>query len=430
MGSAAGSEDAGKRMPETVAIEDFDDPHFNPFIVSEQVAGQGAVADIYGEIRRLRAEAPVWEIDPRVHFGTAPDLSVLDRRKIWVLGHRDVQAILVDPKMWPSAELRVVMEPMFGETITQMDGLEHRRYRALFQQAFAPNMLDGWREHLMPRIVNELIDHFADRRSADLVGEFALHFPFQFITELLALPASDRAVFHKLAFAQTTSRYDPLHAAEAGRKLSAYLQRLIEHRRQNPPSADDFVHVMASATIEGESLPEIVIVSFLRQLMNAAGDTSYHGFSNLMAALMSNPDQFDAIRSDRSHIPQAVEEALRWEAPIVNLERSPAEEVELHGIVIRPGDRVYASIGGANRDESVYDEPDRFDLFRRKQRHMAFGQGPHICIGQHLARVEMIVALNALIDRLPGLRLDPEAPPPTVFGVSLRKPKAVQVVFD
>jgi cytochrome P450 len=310
-----------------------------------------------------------------------------------------------------------------------MDAPEHRRYRALFQQAFAPNMLDSWREDLVPRIVNELIDTFAARGRADLVSEFALHFPFQFVTELLALPAQDRAIFHKLAFAQTTSRYDPDHAAEAGRKLSVYLKRLVDERRESPPSRDDFVHVMATATVEEERLPEIVIISFLRQLMNAAGDTSYHGFSNLMAALMSNPDQYEALRADRSLIPQGVEEALRWEAPIVNLERSPSETVELHGIAIHPGDRVYASIGGANRDEAVYDKPDRFDIYRKRQRHMAFGQGPHICIGQHLARVEMIVALNALMDRLPRLRLDPEGQSPTVFGVSLRKPKAVQVVF-
>jgi cytochrome P450 len=318
---------------------------------------------------------------------------------------------------------------MFGETITQMDAPEHRRYRALFQQAFAPNMLDGWREDLVPRIVNELIDRFVERGEADLVGEFALHFPFQFITELLALPAADRTIFHKLAFAQTTSRYDPQHAAEAGGKLTSYLRALIAERRDNPPSPDDFVHVMATAQVDGETLPEIVIVSFLRQLMNAAGDTSYHGFSNLMAGLMANPDQLAAIRSDRSLIPLAAEEALRWEAPIVNLERSPAQTVELHGITIHPGDRVYASIGGANRDGSVFEDPDRFDIHRKRQRHMAFGQGPHICIGQHLARVEMVVALNALLDRLANLRLDPDAPFPTVYGVSLRKPKAVRVRF-
>lgn len=417
-------------MSNSLAIQDFDDPAFNPFIVSEQVAGQGAVSDIYSEIRRLRTIAPVHEIDPRQHFGTQTDQSVLDKRKIWVLAHKDVQAILTNAVDWPSAELRVVMEPMFGETITQMDAPDHRKYRMLFQQAFAPNMLESWRGELVPRIVNDLIDKFIDRGEAELVSEFALHFPFQFITELLELPAADRRIFHRLAFSQTLSRYDPAHAAEAGTKLSRYLGALVEERRHNPHHPGDFVHVMANAEVEGERLPEIVIISFLRQLMNAAGDTSYHGFSNLMAALLSAPDQLVQVRADRSLVPVAAEEALRWEAPIVNLERSPARTIELHGVTIHPGDRVYASIGGANRDESAYDDPDRFDIARGKQRHMAFGSGPHICIGQHLARVEMVVALNALLDRLPKLRLDPDAPPPTVYGVSLRKPREVRVRFD
>jgi cytochrome P450 len=319
---------------------------------------------------------------------------------------------------------------MFGATITAMDGDEHRRYRALFQKAFAPTMLDEWKSVTVPRIVNTLIDKFESRGRADLVSEFALHFPFQFITELLALPVEDRPIFHKLAFAQTTVRYDPAHAGEAGEKLTSYLRELIAERLVDPPDPSDFIHTLAVAEIDGERLPEIVLISFLRQLMNAAGDTSYHGFSNLAAALLTHPDQLAAVRANRALIPQAVEEALRWEPPIVFIERSPSETTSLGGIELHPGDRMYIGIGAYNRDEAVFERPDEFDIYRPKQRHLVFGQGPHICIGQHLARAEMIVALNALLDRLPHLRIDPEAAYPHVYGVTLRKPKRVDVVFN
>jgi len=290
-------------------------------------------------------------------------------------------------------------------------------------------MLGEWQNNLVPRLINSLVDAFASDGKAELIGQFALHFPFMFVMELLDLPSESRKTFHKLAFCQTAVRYDYEQAIEAGTKLTRYITSLIEERRESPPGPTDFVHVLAHAKVEGEYLPHSVFVSFLRQLMNAAGDTSYHGFSNLLASLLTHPDQLEAVKADRSLVPQAIDEALRLEAPIVFLERTPHDAIELDGHRIEPGDHVSVSIGDANRDESVYEDPDSFNIFRKKVRHSSFGQGPHICIGQHLARVEMTVALNTLLDRLPNLRLDPDQPPPVVHGVSMRKPKAVHVLF-
>lgn len=410
-------------------IRDFDDPTFNPFIVSAVVAGQGGITDIYAELRRLRQIKSVWELDPRLHFGTAPDGTLEGVKKWTVLRHQDVGRILTDVNLFSNRNYELNLGKMFGRSITLMDAPDHRKYRTLFQQAFLPNMLGQWREDLVPRIVNGLIDKFIDKGRADLVGEFALHFPFHFVMNLLNLPLQDWPVFHKLAFAQTSVRYDYEHATEAGRKLTEYVTRLIADRRENPPDKDDFMYVLSTAEVDGERLPEEVLVSFFRQLMNAAGDTSYHGFSSMVSGLLRHPDQLDAVRKDRSIVNQAIDEGLRWETPIVYVERTPHQPVTLDGSLIEPGDLIFASVGSANRDETAWDEPDRFDIFRKKQRAMSFGGGPHVCIGQHLARLEMNVALQLLLDRLPNLRLDPDQPEPVVRGVTMRKPQSVHVVF-
>lgn len=420
----------GDKMKTLAKIEDFDDVDFNPFIISGQVARQDTVSNIYGELRRLRHEDPVREMDPRLYFGTAPDGTLEGIKKWTVLGHPLVTRLLTNTNEFSNKNYLQNLGKMFGkDSITTMDAPDHRSFRMLFQQAFAPNMLGEWQTSLVPRLINSLVEQFESDGQAELISQFSLHFPFLFVMELLNLPSEDRKIFHKLAFCQTAVRYDYAHATEAGAKLTRYITSLIEERRENPPSPTDFVHVLAHAKVEGEHLPHSIFVSFLRQLMNAAGDTSYHGFSNLLAALLNNPDQLEAIKADRSLVATAIDEALRWEAPIVFLERTPHQEIELNGHRILPGEHISVSIGDANRDESIYEDPDRFNIFRKKARHSSFGQGPHICIGQHLARVEMTVALNTLLDRLPNLRLDPDQPPPVVHGVSMRKPKAVHVLF-
>lgn len=416
-------------MGAALKIKDFDDPTFNPFKVSEVVAGQGAITDIYSELRRLRQIKSVWPIDPRLHFGTAPDGTLEGVRKWTILGHADVTKVMTEVTHFSNRNYELNLGQMFGRSITVMDPPEHRVYRSLFQHAFVPNMLGAWREQLIPNIINGLIDKFVDRGSAELIGEFALFFPFHFVMNLLNLPREDWQIFHRLAFAQTTIRYDYEHGIEAGRKLSEYVTDFIKERCENPPAKDDFVYVLANAEANGERLPEIVLVSFFRQLMNAAGDTSYHGFSSLLSGLLRHPDQLQAVRANRSLLNQAIEEGLRWESPIVYTERTPHHEVTLDGNTLVPGDHLFVSIGSANRDETLWENPDQFDIFRKKQRIFSFGAGPHVCIGQHLARLEMSIALQLLLDRLPNLRLDPGYPDPVVRGVSMRKPESIHVVW-
>jgi cytochrome P450 len=191
------------------------------------------------------------------------------------------------------------------------------------------------------------------------------------------------------------------------------------------------VSMLAQVEVDGDVLPEEVLVSFLRQLVNAGGDTTYRGTSILLVGLLNNPEQLDAVRRDRTLIPQAIDEALRWDGPVVVQARTAARETELGGMKIPVNALIDVVAGSANRDPSRYPDPDKFDIFRpRKHRHFAFAYGPHVCIGQHLARMEMTRALHAILDRLPNVRLDPDMPPPDVRGTMMRVPKHIHVVFD
>jgi len=408
-------------------LEDFEDD-FDPFTAWATVGGEAHIVDPYPELARLRSESPVQPVDLRAHFGVAIDQSFTDLKPYAVLGYKEVNEVLIDADNYSNKIYERNLGVTFGATVTAMDKPEHARYRRLFQAAFTPVHLDVMRDRFQA-VIDRLLRQFADRGKADLVQEFAFHFPFQFITDLMDLPMEHRALFHKIAFAQTTVGFAPSYGLEASKRLGKYLAQLCEERRALT-SEEDFISVICNAEVEGERLPEEVVVSFFRQLMNAGGDTSYHGFSNVLTALFTYPDQFQAIKHDRSLIPQAIDEALRWNCPVMLLHRTPVRDVHLAGVDIEAGANLVVCPGAANRDTSVFTAPDKFDIFRERKRHMAFGFGPHVCIGQHLARMELTMALNTLLDQLPNLRLDPEKEPPVVTGLAMRGAHSVHVVWD
>ena len=410
-------------------IRDFEDADYNPFTAMKDLGGEDRVQDFYPELKRLRHQSPVFDGDLRQHFGLHPDLTMAHLHHVAVLGSAEVREVLLNPKRFSNAVYAHGLGVYFGESITTMDSPNHAHYRQLFQKAFMPKMISAWGEELIPRMINDLIDGFEDRGNAELVAEFTLHFPFHFIHELMALPIEDREVFHKLAFGQIALVFDTAHGMDALTKLKDYLTAVVLDRRANPRE-NDFISTIATAQIDGERLPDNVVISFFRQLMNAGGDTSFNGFSSVLAGLLTHPDQFEMVKQDRTLVPKAIEEGLRWNCPVPGISRTPVETVELGGIIIHPGDHMMVCLASANRDEKAMDRPDAFDITRGSRNHAAFGFGPHICIGQHLARLEMVNAMNALLDRLPRLRLDPEKAPPVISGFSLRGPQTLHVRFD
>lgn len=415
-------------MSTAARIADFDDADFDPFRTFDESAGLYDVRDPWPEFHAMAARGPVQPGSVREHFG-------LEEYPIWgghpgymVFGTEAVtKAYLAAPALSNSIMMNIYRES-FGASINGMDAPEHTRYRRLFQQAFMPAQVLSWGAHLVPVVVNRLIDQFADKGKADLVADFTIRYPFEVVYAQLGMPEEEAEVFRKLAVGLMCITTDYPHAVEASQKMGAYLQTLLEERRT--VKSDDIVTMLAQAEVGGERLPDDIAVSFLRQLLNASGDTTYRGTSTLMLALLTNPDQLEAIRQDRSLIDAAIDEALRWDGPLTNMTRFALRDVEIMGTTIPEGSLVHVVQATLNRDPARYADPDRFDIFRERKRHSAFALGPHICIGQHLARIEMDRAINALLDRLPNLRLDPDYPPPEVVGLSMRAPQSLHVLFD
>lgn len=316
---------------------------------------------------------------------------------------------------------------VLGRTVLEMDGREHGRYRALVQPAFAAKALDGL-EALMATLVEELLDVVRDSERADLVSQFTEHYPVQIIAHLLGIPRADYPRFQRWAQDLMGFTLDFARAATASAEIRTYLLPIIAARRADP--RDDVVSRLVTGAVDGHGLGDEEVVSFLRLLIPAGAETTFRLTGNLLVALLTEPDRYERVRADRSLVPWAIEETLRWETSIVMLSRETTRPTEVRGVPMPAGALVSVVIGSANRDEAHYERPDEYDLDRRADDHLAFGFGRHHCLGHHLARAEVRVALNLILDRFPRLRLDPDVPPPHIIGMAFRSPPSLRVLVS
>jgi cytochrome P450 len=237
--------------------------------------------------------------------------------------------------------------------------------------------------------------------------------------------------FHREAVAMVNMGYDWKRALQASRWLGDYFLGLIEQRRSKP-GGDDLISVLIAAECEGDRLADADIVAFLRVMLPAGAETTYRSTSNLVQGLLTHPDQLAALRADRSLIPKAIEEGLRWEAPLTAIARTATRDVEIGGVEIPAGAMVNISIGAANHDHDRWGPTaEELDILRPSQAHLAFANGPHVCLGLQLARMESRVFLERLLERLPNLRLDPDADPARyqINGLAFRSPRELPVLF-
>jgi cytochrome P450 len=405
-------------------IEAFDDTGYDPF--QSDGINFGAEADPYPLIHQLRAEGAVHRGDYRSRFGL-PIALPPGKQAFTIVGTDAITQVLTDQSRFSNKAYASNLGTSFGlGSVSTMDNPEHARFRRIFQRIFLPQHIKSWGDSIVTPVVQELMNRFIPRGAADLVQDFTILYPFEVIYRQLDLPGDDIATFQKMAIAQTDF-FSPGKAVEAGAKLGRYFEALVAERRSGP--GDDLVSLLASTEVDGEVLPPIVLISFLRQLMNAAGDTTYRGTSILFTALLNNPDQLEAIRKDRTLIAPAIEEALRFDGPVLVQTREALVDTELGGVAIPAGSWLEVVAGAANRDPAIWDAPDTYNILRKRDSHWAFSRGPHICLGQHLARIEMTRALEAVLDNLPGLRLDPHKPPPQVRGTMMRAPEHLFVRF-
>lgn len=406
-------------------LEDFDDPSYDPFSSDEMNFGDHL--DPYPAIESWRKEGSVLPGSYRERIGM-PSTMLPDRKCFTVVGTAEINTVFTDLKRFSNAAYAFNIGATFGMgSLSVMDQPDHGQWRRIFQKIFLPQYVKTWGETIVDPVVDTLMAKFIDRGEADLVEEFTIRYPFQVIYRQVDLPTQDERAFQRLALGQT-DYMNPTKAVEAGEKLGRYFTEMVAYRRAHP--GDDLISLLANTEVDGEHLPDLVLISFLRQLMNAAGDTTYRGTSVLLTALLENPEQMEAIRRNRALIPDAIEEALRWDGPVNAPMRMAAEDLELGGVHIPAGSLLDVVTGAANRDPAIHEHPDKFDIFRPKKAHYAFARGAHICVGQHLARVEMTRALHAILDHMPNLRFDPDRPKTELRGSMMRVPAHIHVRFD
>jgi cytochrome P450 len=337
----------------------------------------------------------------------------------------DCFAVLKDSETYSSRSNAEVGKIM-GRTVIEMDAKEHTRHRALVQRVFVPKGLDGL-EPALHQMLDEILNHLDGRERADLVTEFTERFPVQVMAHMVGIPRGDYPQFQKWAieivgFARD---YPRGHAASAA--VREYLLPIIAERRRHPTG--DVISTLVAGTVDGQGLSDEDVVSFLRLLIPAGAETTFRLIGNMLFALLTERDRWERVRADRTLVPWVIEETLRWETSVLMVSRQTNREVEFRGVTI-PADQVISVVvASANRDEEHYERPDEFDLDRRADDHLAFGFGRHHCLGYHLARLEARLALNAMLDHFPNVRLDPAATPPTITGLAFRSPKSLPVLL-
>lgn len=354
-----------------------------------------------------------------------PPVEFDERTGLWnVHGHREATTILTDPARFSSNTLGFFTDDgaSFAEgNLLQMDGAEHRNLRTVISHAFTPKVVADL-EPRITRLTGELLDQVADRDRFELVEAFAYPLPVIVIAELLGVPAEDRDLFRSwvdvmfensneisLRGDQEERQREFTEQVGALEPLLSYLREHAERRRGSP--RDDLLTQLVQAEAGGRRLSDREVATFATLLLAAGHVTTTMLVGNTIHCLDANPEQAARVRADRSLVPSAIEESLRMRSPFSALARATTTGVELAGTAIPAGEMIMVWVGAANRDPRRFTGPHVFDPGRDPNPHLGFGRGMHFCLGAPLARLEGRIALNALLDRFPKLRTDPDDPP-------------------
>ncbi|BAU75423.1 Pulcherriminic acid synthase [compost metagenome] len=404
---------------------------------------RGADIDLHAVYREMREKSPVLPENFMARLGV-PSIAGLDpdRPAFTLFKYNDVMAVMRDATNFTSGFIAEGLGSFFdGLILTAMDGEAHKNIRSLLQPVFMPETVNRWKETKIDRVIREeYLQPMVASKGADIM-EFALYFPIRVIYSLIGFP-EDRPeeIEQYAAWALAIlagPQVDPEKAAaargaamEAAQALYDVVKVVVAQRRSEGATGDDLISRLIRAEYEGRSLDDHEITTFVRSLLPAASETTTRTFGTLMTLLLERPELLARIREDRSLVPKAIDEAVRYEPVATFKVRQAAKDVEIRGVAIPQGAMVSCIVTSANRDEDAFENADTFDIDRRAKPSFGFGFGPHMCIGQFVAKTEINCALNAILDLMPNIRLDPDKPAPEIIGAQLRGPHHVHVIWD
>ncbi|HEY7946767.1 MAG TPA: cytochrome P450 [Acidimicrobiales bacterium] len=332
--------------------------------------------------------------------------------EVWGISrYADVRAIGQDPQSFSSQQGSRPNTPL--PYMIDMDAPEHRRRRRLVSAGFTPEAV-RIRQPRVRQVCDEILDAVCEKGTCDLVTDIAAPLPLVMIADMLGFPSDDWSRLLEWSETMLMSQGSPdpdafVRAATAFSEWEAYVRDQIAQRRAQG-TTDDLLGALAHGEIDGDRLDDTTLVYEALLILIGGDETSRHVISGGMEALLRHPDQLAALKADGDLLPGAIEEMLRWVTPIKNMNRNATRDVELHGQTIKAGQNVLLLYPSANRDESVFADPETFDIRRSPNDHVAFGFGAHLCLGHRLARAELLGMVDRLVDRFDDLAIDTDDP--------------------
>ena len=388
--------------------------------VGTEISVEQLESDPYPIYKQLREEEPVCFVD-----------SV----GLWLVTRwDDVQHVDKSPDLFSGETEPSTLRRTFGANLLASEGDYHSRIRKIIYPWFRVGAIGDYPDNVITPLANELVDAFAERGSCDLVSEFAEPLSARVLKRALGLAFVEedtlRRWFVELATGAANFEGDPEKQAiadSASAEVNETLAPVIERLEREPD--DTLLSSMVHTEVEGERLTREEIQSNLKVMIVGGLQATTDLIALSMWAVLSHPEQLEEVRADPKLVDRAIEEAARWHSPVGTSTRQTTRDTELGGVKLEKGALVAAVLASANHDERNWNEPERYDIHRGEGSHLAFATGPHLCIGARLARYETRTAWRILLERLPGLRLDP-ARPIEISGWEFRSPHHLHVQWS
>lgn len=402
-----------------------DDPRYKEmFNVEKEIEHSGGVMipDPYPDFARLRSQGSVFAGSLSMELTGQPDHTSPERKHFTALSFNACSKALVEADKFSSAHYQEQASVMknIGHTVLTMIGNEHARYRAAVQPMMTRDQAMGWwTEKWIEPFVQILLDGIEGQDGVDLVPQLCGRLPMHTVTAAYGLDSNEALEFRDNLLTSMAPVLPEAARAVAHEKVRQVLLGAIAERRAE--RRDDLISRMIDAPFTDASgqpsqLDDEAILSFSRLLLLAGGGTTFRQLGITLFALLSNRDQLEDLRADRSLMAQAIEESVRWNCTDPLFYRLAMKDTVLDGYEIPEGAIIDCCLGAANRDPDRWERPDDYDMHRPAKRHVGFAAGPHTCLGRFIAAAEMTAAINALLDRFPNMRLDDSGEPTSIIG--------------